>query len=86
MKVINHGNTQKVLRSKSQDIIFPPGMSEQPDIPIVRRYLDIHPEVSEFIEEEKPEPKPEVKKETKKKGKKKSVNKEANKKASSKEE
>ena len=65
MKVINHGNTQKILRSNKIDIVFPPGISEQSDIPVVNQYISIHPEMAVYIEEPKPEKKKSKKRKTK---------------------
>lgn len=53
MKVMNSSNTQKILRSNKMDLVFPPGVSEQPDIPQVQRFLSMHPEMSVYVEEEK---------------------------------
>lgn len=69
MKVINKSGQQITIRSKSIDIIFPIGVSEQPDSPAVRKYLSLYPGiVSVYTEDQKPELKPvEEKKEVKKK-------------------
>ncbi len=62
MKIMNGSNTQKILRSKRMDIVFPAGVSEHPDIPVIRKYLDIHPELTKYVEKPKPKVVPKKKK------------------------
>jgi len=61
MKILNSSKIQKTLRGKNLSFVFPPGISEQPDIPQISNYISLHPDLSIYKEKIKKDLKHEVK-------------------------